>query len=104
MVWKQRIDGIPVSDIWVRNDTREVYNFRCGLTNKKLNSYNSTLNVMYVGKEWADQAGKYYLYPLWVFAVHEETGYVNEGKNWMYYLVDAITGELFVDFPEELLQ
>lgn len=160
MAWKQHIDGIPVSDTRVRNDSREVYNFRRGLTDEKLISYDSTLRVMYVGKElanwfhgyiihadkavkkspvvpvrqayqkvkecyppektgsctleraelqyelieWADQAGTYYLYPLWVFTVHEGTHYSNESQNWMYYLIDAITGELFVDFPEELLQ
>lgn len=160
MVWKQRIDGIPISDTAIGVGPREVYNFRQGFVNPKLDSYNSDLEVMYVGNEladmrnayvvhadktlkrslvvpaeqayqkvkecyppektgthtleraelqyelieWADQAGTYYLYPLWVFTVHEGTHYSNESQNWMYYLIDAITGELFVDFPEELLQ
>lgn len=160
MVWKQMIDGIPVSDTAIRHDEREVYNFRHGITNSKWNAYDSSLNVMYVGNElaewtnayvvradkvlkkspvvpvrqayhrvkacyppektgihtleraelqyelveWADQVGKYYLYPVWVFTVHEETDNTDETKNWIYYLIDAITGDFFCDIPAELLQ
>ncbi len=160
MAWKQWIDGIPISDTVVRRGPREVYNFRQGFVNPKLNSYNSFLEAMYVGNELADMrnayvvhadkavkkspvvpvrqayqkveecyppektgtytleraelqyelieqadhAGKYYLYPLWVFTVHEDEDDVDEPGDWVYYLVDVITGELFIDFPEELLQ
>lgn len=54
--------------------------------------------------ELKEQAGKYYLYPVWVFTVYEETANVSEHEKWIYYLMDAFTGDFFSELPAELLQ
>lgn len=52
---------------------------------------------------------KIYLYPVWLFGVHNvfddqnRRGAMAENE-WTYYIVDAVTGELFSDIPEERLR
>lgn len=46
---------------------------------------------------------KLYLYPVWIFGVHNKGDIIGESE-WAYYMVDAITGEFFSDIPEELRQ
>ena len=81
----------PVSAIEAYESVKECY---------RLNEYikvKPTLERAEIQYELIKLEDRLYLYPIWLFAMR------GEDDNWDYFLVDAVTGGLFKDIPDDIV-